>query len=98
VAVIPFRPRTTAPAPSPAEVVLALHQLLRKHGFAPRQDIRARQMGPKLTPSYVVALGTDAAPTMEKLLAPILESRSHLSPTHWVLYPADVTVIWEAAR
>ncbi len=55
-------------------------------------------MGPKLTPSYVVALGTDAAPAMEKLLAPILESRSHLSATHWVLYPADVTLIWEAAR
>jgi hypothetical protein len=86
-----------APAPSPAEVVLALHQLLRKHGFAGEQDIRARQIGPRLSPSYVVVLGTDAAPRLEKVLAPILGSRSHLSATHWVLYPADVTAIWKAA-
>jgi hypothetical protein len=95
--VIPFRPRAMARAPSPAEVVLALHRLLQKHGFASEQDIRARQMGPRLSPSYVVVLGTHAAPTLEKVLAPILGSRSHLSATHWVLYPADVTTIWEAA-
>jgi hypothetical protein len=95
--VIPFRPRATAPAPSPAEVVLALHRLLHKHGFAGKQDIRARQMGPRLSPAYVVVLGTDAAPTVEKVLAPILGNRTQLSATHWVLYPADVTTIWQAA-
>jgi hypothetical protein len=78
-------------------MVLALHQLLRNHGLAGEQDIRARQMGPRLSPAHVVMLGTDAAPTLEKLLAPILGSRSHLSATHWVLYPADVSTIWAAA-
>jgi len=86
------------PPPSPGEVEIALHQLLRKYQFTGVGHISVVAVGPTATPVYLVNLDLAAAKLLGEVLAPVLGNRSQPSATNWVLFPADSAAIVKLAR
>ena len=85
------------PPPSAGEMENALHQLLRKHAFDGPEYIHVAVVGLKSSPIYLVTLGTDVAKVLGEALAPMLEARTHPSPTSWILFRTDASAIIKAS-
>ena len=85
------------PAPSAGEVETAFHRLLRKHEFTGQGYVHVVMVGLKSSPIYLVTMGADAAKVLSEALAPVLGTRTHPSPTNWVLFRTDASAILRAA-
>jgi hypothetical protein len=86
------------PAPSAGDLQIALDQLLRKSQFDGPAHVKVVAVGLESSPVYLVSLGAGAAKVLGNALAPVLGTRSHPSPTRWVLFVSDAAAILRTAR
>jgi hypothetical protein len=84
--------------PTPGEVEIALHQLLRKYQFTGVGHINVIVVGPAATPAYLINLDLAAAKLLGGVLAPVLGSRAQPSATEWVLFQSDAGAIVKLAN
>lgn len=84
--------------PTPGEVEIALHQLLRKYQFTGVGHISVVAVGPTATPAYLINLDVAAGRLLGEVLAPVLGGRSQSGATDWVLFQADAAAILKLAR
>ena len=85
------------PAPSAGEMETAFHRLLRKHEFNGQGYVHVVVVGLNSSPIYLVTFGADAAKILGEALAPVLGTRTHPSPTNWVLFRTDASAILKAS-
>jgi hypothetical protein len=86
------------PAPSGDELETALRELLRRSLFSGEEHLSVQVIGPTLTPVYILTLGVEVAKALPDLLEPIVGTRTHPSPTEWVLFRPDVEAILKTAQ
>jgi hypothetical protein len=85
-------------APSGEELETALLQLLHRSLFNGAEDLSVQVIGPSLTPVYILTLSVEVANALAGLVDPAISSRTHPSPTEWVLFRPDVEAILKAAQ
>ena len=76
---------------------IAFPQLLRKNQFTVAGHVHVIAVGLESSPIYLVTLGTDAAKVLARALSPLLGTRSHPSPTRWMLLTSDAVAILRSA-
>ena len=89
-------PRDVVSAPSGRELETALLELLRRSLFSGAEHLSVLVIGPAITPVYILTLSVEVANALTDLLEPVVGTRTHPSPTEWVLFRPDAEAILKA--